>query len=442
MINKKALRIISFIIVVVIAILLLFEALKKDTIDKNDLNLLFHYSNPKPVDATSAIHVDINQDANHQIDITQIDRCIDKNYLSVCDSDNDYYDVYDINGNLVLDCDSEEAIEVSEGYAIVKKNGLFGAMDLSGNWVIDPDNFLMEPFKNNRSIISKDGRIYSVIDNNNNNLTLGREYSYLGFLDNFIVGNISSQMCHLLNYDCNVLTEIECMGICESFSKNTLIIQNDQLSYSFKRLDGQSILDGTTFTSIEPIKCDNSQYEELYIVSTKDHYCGLIDQDGSYIIPAIQYQYINYISDDFIAVWEDNLCGSIDIYNNPILALNHKKIIPLTDNVVAVKDKLNLVGVVDYKGEILIESSYSDMLGFGDGLITAIYHDEIYPNEEFMPEEENKYYYIDINGNVVIDCGQASRVDNFENGVAIIEYDGEYALINTSGNVLLGNLSN
>ena len=31
MINKKALRIISFIIVVVIAILLLFEALKKDT---------------------------------------------------------------------------------------------------------------------------------------------------------------------------------------------------------------------------------------------------------------------------------------------------------------------------------------------------------------------------------------------------------------------------
>ena len=441
--KKNFFRIIIFIIVVIVSILLLLEALRNDNkIDINDLNLLFHYSNPKPVDATGAIKIEINQDENRQVDITTIKQCIDNNYLSVCDSNGIYYDLYDISGNLVLDCDSEEPIQVSEGYAIINKNGLYGAMDLNGNWIINPEYRFMESFKNNRSIISKDGTKYSVIDNTNRILTPNYEYSYLGFLNNYIVGNILAEKCHLLDYDCNLLTEIDCMDICESFSKNILIVQNDQLSYSFKSVNGEDILGGEEFRFIEPIQCNNSRYEALYMVPTKENYVGLLDQSGNYIIPANQYKYIDYISDEFITVYEEKLCGSIDIDNNPILALNHKKIIPLTDNAVGVKDKLNLVGVVDFQGKLLIDSSYSDMLGYGDGLITAIYHDEIYPNEDFMPEEENKYYYIDLAGNVRIDCSQATKVHNFENGVAIIEYNNESALIDTYGNILLGNLSN
>ena len=442
MINKKALRIISFIIVVVIAILLLFEALKKDTIDKNDLNLLFHYSNPKPIDTTNAIKVEINQGENHQIDISKMDRCIDGNYLSICEADGKCYDLYDIQGNLVLDCDSESTIEVSNDRAIVKKNNLYGVMDLSGNWIVNPEYIRIDPFMNDRAIVSKDGRIYNVINTTGKELINDSQYKGLDALKNYIVGMNAANSRILLDFDCNTIAEIECMEIQESLSKNTIIVQKDHYSYVFKKLNGDPMLDGEEFTYIEAVQLENSQYEELYIVNTKESFQGLIDQNGNYIIPANRYRYIHYISDEFIEVVENKLSGSIDIWGNPILDLNHKQLIPLTENYVAVKDKMNLVGVVNYQGKILIDSSYLDMLGCGDGLITAVYCDEIYPNEDFMPEEENKYYYIDINGNVKIDCSQATGVDNFINGTAIIRYDGEYALIDINGNTLLGNLTN
>ena len=155
MINKKFLRIISFIIIVSISLLLLHEAFKGDeAIDVNDLNLSFHYSNPKPIDTTNAIKVEINQGENHQIDISKIDRCIDGNYLSICEADGNYYDLYDIQGNLVLDCDSESTIEVSNDRAIVKKNNLYGVMDLSGNWIVNPEYIRFDPFMNDRAIVS------------------------------------------------------------------------------------------------------------------------------------------------------------------------------------------------------------------------------------------------------------------------------------------------
>ena len=60
--NKRLLRIISFIVVVTVAVLLLMEATRRDDmIDTSDLNLSFHYSNPKPVDASSATKIDINE---------------------------------------------------------------------------------------------------------------------------------------------------------------------------------------------------------------------------------------------------------------------------------------------------------------------------------------------------------------------------------------------
>ena len=83
--NKRLLRIISFIVVVTVAVLLLMEATRRDDmIDTSDLNLSFNYSNPKPVDASSAVQIDINENDDYKVDISKISRCIDTNYFSVC----------------------------------------------------------------------------------------------------------------------------------------------------------------------------------------------------------------------------------------------------------------------------------------------------------------------------------------------------------------------
>jgi hypothetical protein len=510
--NKRLLRIISFIVVVTVAVLLLMEATRRDDmIDTSDLNLSFHYSNPKPVDASSATKIDINENDDYIIDISKISRCIDNNYFSVCTNSDTVtqplYDLYDKNGTLVLDCDSESEIKCNEQIAIIQKDGLYGAMDLNGNWIISPRYHSMEYFNegiavvstettegttkygyvnnqgttiypieldeatsmlNQRAIISKDG-IYNIINSQGMLLINNSNYTEMQFLNSYILAKNNS-LSGILDYDGNPVTEFEYLSANITFSTNTLILQKENTSYGLMDISGKWLLNGKEFRNIQAIQLSDidfdgnsiylsnnainfnnekfsnlekiSQYDELYLVTTQDFYQGIVDNHGNYIISPDKYIFINYIADEFIVVAQRVFYGAIDIWGNPILDENHKAIFKVTNNSIAVKDKYNSIGIIDYNSVHNVESSYSEILGYGDGLITAVYRDDIYPNLDPMPEEGRKFYYIDEKGNVIINCDKATNVENFINGTAIIYYKDEYALINTNGEIILGNFSN
>lgn len=505
--NNKILKIILFLIIIIVSILLLVDAFNtNDEVNLDKLNLSFHYNNPKPIDSTGATKIEINTNDNHVIDIDKIDRCADDSYISVHKSNEQYFNLYNLQGNIILDCDSEDKIDVNENIAIIKKYNLYGAMDLSGNWIVSPTFDCMEIynegmslvsqkdsngipkygyvdttgklitpieyedatyFLNDRAIVCKDG-IYNIINKDGKSLIENSTYTEMEFSNSFIKA-YKDNVCGLLDYDGNEVTDFIYASANLTYSKDNFILQKADGSVILINKAGEVILNGGellyNITAIplfeieastnqiyeNAININNvkfsglkskSQYDELYSVVTKKHYVGIIDQNGNYIIEPNRYRTIDYISDSFIVVNEGGLCGAIDIWNNSILELNHKSIIPVTDNYVAVKDKYNFYGIIDYHANQTVESSYSDILGYEDGLITAMYRDQIYPNEQYMPEEGNKYYYIDINGNVLIDCSQATSVQNFIAGTAIIEYNGEYALIDADGNVLLGNYTN
>ena len=504
---NKILKVILFLIIIIVSILLLIDAFNtNDEVNMDKLNLSFHYNNPQPIDSTGAIKIEINTNDNHIIDNDQIDRCIDTSYFSVHKSNEQYYNLYNAQGSIVLDCNSEEKIDVNENIAIVKKSGLYGAMDLNGNWIVSPAFDSMEIFNegmslvaqkdsngtlkygyvdatgkmvipveydgatnflNERAIVCKDG-IYNILNKEGKLLIENSTYTDMEFLNSYICA-YKNNICGLLDYDGNEMTDFIYTSANPTYSIDRFIFQKEDGSCMLFNKDGESLLKGEEFiyniTAIPLFNIDTStnqiyekainlnnekfsvlksksQYDELYMITTKNQYEGLVDQNGNYLIEPNRYRTIDYISDELIVVNEGNLCGAIDIWNTLKLELNHKAIIPVTDNYVAVKDKYNFFGIIDYNLKRVVNSSYSDILGYGDGLITTIYRDEIYPNEEYVPEEGNRYFYIDINGNVLIDCSEATSVQDFIGGTAIVEYDGEYALIDTNGNILLGNLTN
>lgn len=510
--NKRLLRIISFIVVVTVAVLLLMEATRRDDmIDTSDLNLSFHYSNPKPVDVSCATKIDINENDDYKIDISKISRCIDNNYFSVCTNSDTItqplYDLYDKNGILILDCDSESEIQCNEQIAIIQKDGLYGAMDLNGNWIISPSYHSMEYFNegvavvstettdgatkygyvnnqgttiypieldeattmlNQRAIVFKDG-VYNIINSQGTALIEKSNYTEMQFLNTFILARKDS-LSGILDYDGNPITEFEYASANKTFSKNTLILQKENAIYGLMDISGEWLLEGKEFRNIQAIQLSyidynsnstyltndainlnnekfsnlnkESQYDELYLVTTQDFYQGIVDDHGNYIISPNKYTFINYIADEFVVVAQRVFYGAIDIGGNPILDENHKAIFKVANNSIAVKDKYNFIGIIDYNSVHNVESSYSEILGYGDGLITAVYRDDIYPNIDPMPEEGRKFYYIDEKGNVIINCEKATNVENFIDGTAIINYKEEYALINTNGDIILGNLSN
>ena len=504
--NNKILKIVLFIIIIIVSILLLIDAFDtNEEVNMDKLNLSFHYNNPKPIDSNGAKKIEINTNDDHVIDIDKIDRCVDNSYISVHKSNDQYYDLYNIQGSIILDCDSEEKVDENENIAIIKKNNLYGAMDLNGNWIISPTFDSMEIynegislvsqkdsngiaeygyidttgnivipaqyedatfFLNNRAIVSKGG-IYNIIDKEGNTLIENSEYTEMNFLNTYIQA-YKNDVCGLLDYNGKAITECTFGGAIATFSKENCILQKVDGSFIMMNINGETIVDGANFLYMGAISLydidaitnqiyknainmnnkkfsdlkSKSQYDELYMVVTNNQYIGLVDQNGNYIIEPNRYRTIDYISDEFIVVNEGALCGAIDIWNNPVLELNHKSIIPVTSNYVAVKDKYNFYGIIDYNVRQMVESSYTDILGYGDGLITTIYRDKIYPNEKFMPKEGNKYYYIDLNGNIILDCSKASSVQSFINGTAIVEYDREFAIIDTNGNTIIGNLTN
>ena len=505
--NNKILKIVLFIIIIIVSILLLIDAFDtNEEVNMDKLNLSFHYNNPKPIDSNGAKKIEINTNDDHVIDIDKIDRCVDNSYVSVHKSNDQYYDLYNIQGSIILDCDSEEKVDENENIAIIKKNNLYGAMDLNGNWIISPTFDYMEiynegislvsqkdsngtlkygyvdatgkmvipaeyeeatNFLNERAIVCKDG-IYNILNKEGKLLIENSTYTDMEFLNSYICA-YKNNICGLLDYDGNEMTDFIYTSANPTYSIDRFIFQKEDGSCMLFNKDGESLLKGEEFiyniTAIPLFNIDTStnqiyekainlnnekfsglksksQYDELYMITTKNLYEGLVDQNGNYLIEPNRYRTIDYISDEFIVVNEGALCGAIDIWNNPVLELNHKSIIPVTSNYVAVKDKYNFYGIIDYNVRQMVESSYTDILGYGDGLITTIYRDEIYPNEKFMPKEGNKYYYIDLNGNIILDCSEASSVQSFINGTAIVEYDREFAIIDTNGNTIIGNLTN
>lgn len=145
------------------------------------------------------------------------------------------------------------------------------------------------------------------------------------------------------------------------------------------------------------------------------------------------------ISENLIAAKKDRKWGFIDKEGNKIINFEYDDYKKFSEGLAAV-EKDNKWGFIDENGNIIIDFQYSLAQEFSEGLAPVAKLDESF--KEFG-DITIQNFYIDKQGNKVIDASQYFIVFPFSRGRALVESNsGEYGYIDKQGNVVIGNFDN
>ena len=131
----------------------------------------------------------------------------------------------------------------------------------------------------------------------------------------------------------------------------------------------------------------------------------------------LQYEHIDYFSDDLALVQREGKYGFIDKLGNEIVALKYDDALPFSENLAAVEQNEKF-GFIDTTGKVVIDFLFNDAASFSAGLAKV--------------ENNGKYGFIDKTGKIAIDL-QYDYVFNFSDGVAKVKKDDLYFYINQKG---------
>ncbi len=98
--------------------------------------------------------------------------------------------------------------------------------------------------------------------------------------------------------------------------------------------------------------------------------------------------------------------------------------------VVGIKDSAGkeLFGVINEKGELVVEPKYDDIPGHK--YVLALFHDDL-----TVVEVDMKYGYIDSSGNVIVEPIW-DKAEQFSEGLAVVWRDDEWHIINSKGEII------
>lgn len=317
--------------------------------------------------------------------------------------------------------------EFSEGLACARINGIYGYIDNTGIFIIQPQFDYATPFKEGIAVVYKEGQPFFI-----------NKQGQKPFEINF------PAVSHFENGRAKVQTETKKIGFINSYGKLFIDTAFTKIN-SF--INGFAIVEGLNHNQYE-----NSEkgIEPIYEV-------GVIDTLGKFIIPYGKYQEIEDIENGYFRVeipaetW-DTIDGSskqtafIDNNGKIILARGHKNNSWINGGIHCGLAKINLYkhwqlenegtsysseksyeGFINLNGEIVInDTSYEYVKDFSD-------------NRAFVQLKDSRdYLIIDKKGNVISKDTFPSIIgEGFKDGLAFVEKDGKYGMIDTNANFLI-----
>lgn len=159
---------------------------------------------------------------------------------------------------------------------------------------------------------------------------------------------------------------------------------------------------------------------EFTLIKTGEKY-GLKDSFGK-IITKRPYSSISQFNDNYAVVSLDYKYGVIDKNGNEVIPLAYNNIDGITDNVTAflLNDKY---GIMDISGKILVQPTYGELSRYTDNL--------------FLATLNSQKSIIDKNGKEIVPAGKYSRIEYFQEGMAVVEANGKKGFIDTLGNEII-----
>ena len=460
---KKVFATILVFLVIIMVIVSISKAIKKDSTGKVDSkkvtnSYLTVYTNEK--------WGVINSKGEYVIDPTYENMIIIPNSTSAVfliqsdvDLENGSYKSYavDADGNkLYSSYEQVEAMQNIDKYnqiiydnnvLKVSKDGKFGLINYNGKELLSCiyDNIYPLEYVKNSFVTIMDGK-KGLVDNGGDVIIDNRYQDIQSLTDNYENGYVvknENELSGLIDYKKKQLLECKYSKIEPVFGSGL---------YAVEENGNKEIVDseGNIKLSNKFDECINISNNRLLI--KKDNKYGIIDVDGNEIIP-IEYQDMKYaFEDNYIAEKEDKY-GIINISKETKLPFEYKNIIYMKDesfieadlengqtNLITTNFETKTTGIVSEINSTLgyIKVRVNDDYKYYNFRLEEQSIKDIYPaNTLYKSKENGKYGYVDKNGVVVVNYIYDDATEQNEYGYSAIKKDGKWGAIDSTGKVIV-----
>ena len=386
------------------------------------------------------------------------------------------------------------SINYKEGTLLVKQDGKFGAINMKGKVVIKPeydsitsDNYFNTETKNEYTgfIVSKvtdEGYRYGYI-NYNGKVILNTEYNEIDRIiemedgkDAYLVAYKNGQAGLLKNNKNIINHEYESIkynslndlfivqrnskqGVIDKEGKNILNIEYDNILFGGMYIDAQKDgiinvfdLQGNKIENTDIISKMKTDNENYFITVDRNDTYRIVDKDENVII-ANNYSYIEHISGEYFIVAKDGKNGIIDLTGKSLVDLKYSSIYEIqgTNLLQAEINNNKTVSLINSDMEIIktmdnaiVEKKDNYIIMYSEDEFTYYDFDgneksakDLFPNNKLFAKRINdKWGFVDVEGNLKVQNEYEMVTDFNEYGYAGIKQDGKWGVINQEGEII------
>ena len=287
----------------------------------------------------------------------------------------------DRNGNVELDFQFSKGGNFHNGLAPAKREGpYFGYINRQGEWAIEPHFPRASGFDRGLAMVEE----------------LSSQYFRTGLIDTTGKYIVKPKFISLTPFDQHGLAVAGIGG--------------NPVKYGLVNLEGQ-LISSLAFRSIGPFN------EGLARVQYRDGY-GFIDTTGKLVIEARFFKASDF-SEGKAAVWlNGGQCGFIDTNGDLVIEPQFSKCMDFREGKAIVFKGNQRAGLIDAEGNFVIEPGINRLIDFSDG-------------RGLVRDDRYQFYYITDQARFY--DGFYEKAGQFRHGVAVVQVEGRWAIINQQG---------
>jgi hypothetical protein len=320
----------------------------------------------------------------------------------------------DRNGREVVPCRFDEVSAFSESWAAVRLGSKWGFIDKNGNIEIDFRFSKVGNFSSGLAPAKADGPQFGYI-NRKGEWVIKPQFPRAFEFDRGVarVEEFSGQYLRsgLIDTLGNYIVKPKFVSL-TSFDQHGLAIAGiggNPMKYGLVNQQGQ-IITALTFRAIFPFS------EGLARVEYRDGF-GFMNTEGKLVIEPRFFKASDF-SEGKAAVWLDGQCGFIDMNGKFVVEPQFSKCMDFQEGKAIVFKGNQRAGLIDSEGNFLIEPGINRLIDFAGG--RGLVRDEHY--QFYYITEQNRFY-----------DGFYEKAGQFRHGMAVVQVDGRWAIINQQG---------
>lgn len=365
----------------------------------------------------------------------------------------------DKTGKVVIDIKYDKITSFSNGLACVQINNKLGFIDKENNIVVPIEYTNAIAFESDYTFVKKENEDEFIVINKNNEVISKIKCDSASPIVEGVAVIEKDEVYNLVDIYGNKLSNYEYEAYTE-FSEGLLAVQLDE-KWGFVNTKGEIIIPcvfddvgdfangivnacyagnwgfiNTKGEVVLPFKYNVASltnfFEGFSTVFDDGYNCGFLNESGEFVIGNITEKIVDYsgaiVVENYASMEKDSKWGLYDINGNLLIDHNYNDDLFITEGRICIDNpETGLYGVIDVNGNVIADFKYDEVFEYSNGMAIYAITDEF---------DEYKYGYIDLEGNEITKAIYTGAWNFLENGIATVEVDGEYFVINKKGETI------